>query len=113
MPASSPQGGHNDVSEYFGHINISLKAVLPKLPDNHDREHSPVITLTPEPMLQVNVCSLGWLIDSNTVRSVSCVSLSFPDSANRWDRWKEPPPIWAGSDAQTDQWSVPLGQSID
>ncbi len=24
-------------------------------------------------------------------RSVTCVSLSLPESANRWDRWKEPP----------------------
>jgi hypothetical protein len=44
-----------------------------------------------EPMLQVNVCSLGWVINSNTVRSVVCVSLSFPESANHWDRWKESP----------------------
>jgi hypothetical protein len=49
------------------------------------------MTLTPEPMLQLNVCSLGWVINSNTVRSVPCVSLSFPESENRWDRWKEPP----------------------
>jgi hypothetical protein len=49
------------------------------------------MTLTPEPMLQLNVCSLGWVINSNTVRSVVCVSLSFPESANRWDRWKDPP----------------------
>jgi len=60
-----------------------------------------VITLTPEPMLQLNVCLLGWVIDSNTVRSVSCVSLSFPESTNRWDRWKEPPAgtgsnLWRG-----------------
>ena len=50
-----------------------------------------VITLTPEPMLHRNVCSMGWVIDFNTVRSVACVSLSFAESANRWDRWKEPP----------------------
>ncbi len=49
------------------------------------------MTLTPDPMLQLNVCSLGWVINSNTVRSVACVSLSFPESSNRWDRWKEPP----------------------
>jgi hypothetical protein len=41
-------------------------------------------------MIQMNVCSLGWVINSNTVRSVVCVSLSFPESANR-DRWKDPP----------------------
>ncbi len=50
-----------------------------------------VMTLTPESMLQLNVCSLGWVINSNTVRSVACVSLSLPESGNRWDRWKEPP----------------------
>ena len=50
-----------------------------------------VITLTPEPILQLNVCSLGWVIDSNTLRSVACVSLSFPASASRWDHWKESP----------------------
>jgi hypothetical protein len=49
------------------------------------------MTLTPEPMLQPNVCSLGWVINSNTLRSVSCVSLSFPESDNRWDLWKESP----------------------
>ena len=49
------------------------------------------MTLTPDPMLQLNVSSLGWVINSNTVRSVTCVSLSFPESANRWDRWKESP----------------------
>ena len=30
-------------------------------------------------MLQVNVCSLGWVIESNTLRSVTSVSLSEPD----------------------------------
>jgi hypothetical protein len=35
---------------------------------------------------QLNVCSLGWVIDSNTVRSVTCVPLSFPEPANRWER---------------------------
>ena len=59
------------------------------------------MTLTPEPMLQLNVCLWGWVIDFNTVRSVSCVSLSFPESTNRWDRWKEPPAgtgssLWRG-----------------
>ncbi len=37
----SPEGGHNDVSEYESLINISLNTVLPKLPDNHDRAHRP------------------------------------------------------------------------
>ena len=30
----------NDVSKYIGNISISLNAVLPKLPDNHDHTHS-------------------------------------------------------------------------
>ena len=51
-------------------------------------------------MLQQNVCSLGWVMDSNTVRSVACVSLSFPESVNRWDRWKEPR-TGTGSNPQT------------
>ena len=35
---------------------------------------------------QLNVCSLGWVIESNKiVRSVTCVSLSFPELANRWE----------------------------
>ena len=55
------------------------------------------MTLTPEPMLQLNVCSLGWVINSNTVRSVACVSLLFPESANRWDRWKDPPTVTGSS----------------
>jgi hypothetical protein len=32
-----------------------------------------VITLTPEPMLHLNVCLLGWVIDSNMLFSVSLV----------------------------------------
>ncbi len=32
-----------------------------------------VMTLTSEPMFQLNVFSLGWAINSNTVRSVACV----------------------------------------
>jgi hypothetical protein len=36
----SPECGHNDVSEYESLISISLNAVLPKLPNNHDRVHS-------------------------------------------------------------------------
>ena len=50
------------------------------------------LTLTPESMIQMNVCSLGWVINSNTVRSVDCVSLSFPESVNRWE-----PPSGTGS----------------
>ena len=42
-------------------------------------------------MLQMNVWSLGWVIDSKTVRSVTCVSLSFPESVIHWDRWKDTP----------------------
>ncbi len=30
------------MSKYIGNISISLNAVLPKLPDNHDRAHSQV-----------------------------------------------------------------------
>ena len=30
----------NDVSKYIRNISVSLNAVLPKLPDNHDRAHS-------------------------------------------------------------------------
>ncbi len=32
----------NDVSKYIRFISISLNAVLPKLPDNHDRAHRPM-----------------------------------------------------------------------
>ncbi len=41
-------------------------------------------TLTSELMLQRNVCSLGCVIESNTLRSesVTSVSLSFPEPAN-------------------------------
>jgi len=39
-PLSLLGGGHNDVSEYFGHINISLNAVLRRTVDNRDRTHS-------------------------------------------------------------------------
>jgi hypothetical protein len=35
-------------------------------------------TITPELMIQLNVCSLGWVIVSN-VRSVTSVSLSSPE----------------------------------
>jgi hypothetical protein len=53
-----------------------------------------------------------------SVRSVTCVSLSFPESANRWDRWKEPPTgngsnLWRGPTvpvlaAGLSQWYGPL-----
>ena len=47
----------------------------------------PHFRLTSELMLHLNVCSSGWVIDSNTVRSVTCVSsMSFPEPPNRWDR---------------------------
>jgi hypothetical protein len=70
-------------------------------------------------MFQMNVCSLGWVIDSNMcVRSVACVSLSLPESANRWDRWKESPTgtgsnLWRGQsvpvlDVGLTQWYGPL-----
>ena len=36
----SPRSGHFDVSQYMSTINISLNAVFPYLPDNHDRAHS-------------------------------------------------------------------------
>jgi hypothetical protein len=32
------------------------------------------------------VCSLGWVIESNTLRSVTSVFLSFAEPANRWER---------------------------
>ncbi len=38
-PAQSPRDGHYDVSEYFWLMDISLNALLPYLPDNHDRAH--------------------------------------------------------------------------
>ena len=31
--------------------------------------------LVSEPMFQLNVCSLGWMINSITVRSVACVQV--------------------------------------
>ena len=36
--------------------------------------------------VQLNVCSLGWVIESNTLRSVTSVSSSFPEPANQWER---------------------------
>jgi hypothetical protein len=42
-------------------------------------------TLTSELMVQLNVCLLGWVIESITLRSVTSVSLSFPEPG-RWER---------------------------
>ncbi len=36
--------------------------------------------------VQLNVCSLGWVIESNTLRSVTSVLLSFAEPGNRWER---------------------------
>ncbi len=66
-----------------------------------------VIALTPEPMFQLNVCSLGWVIDSNTVRSVVCVSLSFPESSNHWDHWQESP-----NSVGSNRWTDPPGRTV-
>jgi hypothetical protein len=33
---------------------------------------------------QLNVCSLGWVIESNTLRSVVSACLSFAEPTNRW-----------------------------
>ncbi len=40
IPEQSLRDVFNDVSKYIRNISISLNAVLPKLPDNHDRAHS-------------------------------------------------------------------------
>ncbi len=40
IPEQSLRDVLNDVSKYIRNISISLNAVLPKLPDNHDRAHS-------------------------------------------------------------------------
>ena len=42
-----------------------------------------LVSFTSELMCPLNVCSLGWLIESNTVRSVTSVSLSPPEPASR------------------------------
>jgi hypothetical protein len=40
--------------------------------------------------VQMNVCSWGWVIESNTLRSVASVYLSFPEPTNRWTGTGEP-----------------------
>ena len=52
------------------------------------------------------MCSLGWVIESNTRRSVTDVSLSFTEPDNRWERpshrssssrWRDSPvPVLVG-----------------
>jgi hypothetical protein len=34
----------------------------------------------------LDVCSMGWVTESNSHRSVTSVSLSLPQPSNRWER---------------------------
>ncbi len=43
--------------------------------------------------VQLNVCSLGWSIESNTLRSVASGCLSFAEPTNRWTGTGEPVPV--------------------
>jgi hypothetical protein len=80
----------------------------------------------------MNVYPLGWVIDSNTVRSVTCVSLSFPEPViTGGTHGKEPPTgtgscRWRGLDKDhryrfyplewttgTDRWSVWVDPTVD